>query len=167
MHGRWSAAWFLTFGASFLISCDSEVECPLSQCSDGASLILRSSEGTWAAGDYTFTITAADQIVTCTATASDDLAEGLSDPSCSVESTSDGEAHPPHATSVTDRDAAGRSYFTSTIHAAPSLMAVNVQRDGEELLSEERSLQYSDHYPHGEECGSCRVASLELMVPAD
>jgi hypothetical protein len=48
----------------------------------------------------------------------------------------------------------------------PHSIELSVERDGREVLHEQRSLTYSDQYANGPECGvACRSASVGVTVP--
>jgi hypothetical protein len=160
--------------ASLLVECLTK-ECTAVGCADGASVTVRSADGSWADGQYSLTITVDGRVHICDTALPQDLATQPGQVTTLTCTPALSAVVLPEVTCTETRNGdgvsqscvpiAGRRFFTIDVPATPSQLEVVMQRDGTELLRETRTLKYEEVYPNGPECGpACRQAAVTLTT---
>jgi hypothetical protein len=174
-----AVSWAAVVGITTLSSCGVlESSCTEIGCGDGATLSLRTADGTWPDGSYTLTITRGGIAHACALTLPGDfpgrgsVAEVACDPpldfpgatlrqdsSCQETRTTDSISQ--SCTPLPDQ------YTLSVgVPGTPAELGVAVSRDESVLLERSVALSYVELRPNGEGCGPvCRQASAELALP--
>jgi hypothetical protein len=141
---------------------------------------LRSPDGTWVSGHYTFRIEVPGAVNSCEATLPDDLPAAfgmVTGPSCSptaplaggLQYWADGKgARSADGLSGTFTPTPGHWHLLATLPGTPSTVDILVERDGQKLLEARRRLEYETFYPNGPDCDvtGCKGASVDLVVPS-
>ena len=148
-------------------SCSSDTEeqrdCTAIGCTDGVQVSVLT--GALEDGNYTLRVTLDDDTYDCTLSVPDDLPERgtghrLNCPpelrdSIVVSRSSCDMAECPA------RDPLGLSF---TPIGFPETIVLRLERDGETLIEEERSIEYRQIFPNGPECDSgCKAAGVEFL----
>lgn len=177
-----SALTRLTGGATFVAlvassSCGNH-SCTTAGCLSGVGISVRTSDGTWADGAYTLTITHDGTPHTCVLNLPEDrLGPGsLTEWSCEPTLGVPGASFPQDATCEEHRtaDAISQSctpipdHYTveAFVQGTPKNVTIALTRDGTTLLDQSVAPSYSDNYPNGKDCEPvCQGASVDLVVP--
>jgi hypothetical protein len=158
-----------------------EYACTLVACSDGLTVTLQSTDGSWKPGIYTFDLTINHTTARCTITVN--LAPPEVNPggqgqcpsgitlTMSQESTcvSHTKTNPDGTTEFGSECAPIPGHFTQTleISGTPSHVSLQISRDGQVLTNLELSPQYQTYQPNGPRCDpTCHGARATVMVPA-
>jgi hypothetical protein len=166
-----SAVVSLLLGAA---ACDDLAhECTLIGCADGVMFDILPEDGQWQAGSYALAVTLDDTEYACDFQLPEDLPARGSTSSiecgrltvtiaqrvtCTETSTGDSVSHA--CTPLPEQyDLLLSTYDT------PSESTLILARDGEELLSDARELDYEVTFPNGEDCGGgCRQTRVVLEL---
>jgi hypothetical protein len=150
-------------------------QCTEIGCGDAATLTLRTADGTLPDGAYTLSLDVEGQTHTCAFAAPGDLP---TEPGRIATASCDSELRVevlPEVVCTEHRsgDAVSQSctpvpdhwYFATALQGTPAGFTLAVERDGRELLNEQRALNYRDEQPNGPGCEPiCRQAGVELTL---
>lgn len=160
-----------------LSSCELGKSCTEIGCIDGATLTLRTADGTWPDGAYTLTLGVEGTTHTCSMSVPEDLPPlgsvmqltcqpGLGFPGASLQQDAvcqeqqSGDAISQSCTPVPDQYT-----LTMGVQGTPATLAVSVTREGSTLIEQNVSLAYTEFQPNGEGCEPvCRQASAALTL---
>jgi hypothetical protein len=158
---RFRALALLALPALF-VACDVGDECSPLACESGI-WIKAAPSGAWQPGDYELSVTHDGETEKCnfslpydipTSTLSVYLTCGKA-VRASLTALSD-------CTACTIDDAFELSLF---LNVTPEDLSVELKRGEDVALSDERTVEYTDEYPRGKECGGgCRQAKYDLVV---
>lgn len=159
--------------------CELGQSCTEMGCGDGAGLTVRRADGMLAAGAYTLSFTVEGTTHVCPFRMPEDLpaspGQGTSlqcDPALGVFGVSVlpevtcTETRTADAVSQSCTPIPDRWYFSTALDGTPPEVTVVVERDGVELLNEQRTFAYHDEYPNGPDCSPvCRRSDAVLTLP--
>lgn len=147
--------------ASLFVGCDTGDDCEPIACQNGVWIVAEPS-GSWKAGDYELEVTFDGETETCAF----DLPYFV--PTATLTTFIEcGKAHVTlyAQTSCTNCSLDDPFELDLYLDAQPEELSIQLTRDGEVVLSDERTVEYEDIYPRGEACGGgCRQARYDLAV---
>jgi hypothetical protein len=116
----------------------------------------------WKAGSYALEVTHDDQTETCEFTLPDAV------PTAALTTLIDCGAVAAELYALSDCTTCSLdSEFELDLHlrSLPKKLSINLTRDGESVMEDERSVAYDDVYPRGQQCGGgCTQAHYQLVV---
>jgi hypothetical protein len=140
--------------------------CDDAGCHDGPIIVWRSPSGRWAAGSYTFRVAVPGTTYVCVPYAWKDLAGFDCTPPLNFRFLRERETAPAQPDGAPS-EVPERLYARAEVPGHHPYIDLSVDRGGTELLRVRRSLEYSDNYVNGPDCGvTCRSAYAEVIVPA-
>jgi hypothetical protein len=174
---RWFRIWLAVGACSLLQGAACNVleghSCTEIGCGEGVGVNVRPVGGTWPAGAYRLELGLDDVAGTCDFTVPEDLpamrgsatsltcldgATLLLQQIFDCRSISEGGA-----VSQTCEPVADQYELTLSAFGTPTTLTLVLTRDGEELVSENRELTYTESRPNGPDCEPvCRQAQAEL-----
>lgn len=156
-------------------ACDETRACTAIGCEDNVHFTIRVPGNAWPSGSYRLEFKTAAATHTCDIMLPRDLPE-LSGPSAALPCSRElhaffsGVSACADATSVPKGQTCGtlpdQWFIEGLVNGAPASIHARIERDGTELLDEERALSYEDFEPNGPGCGpSCRSGEMALELP--
>jgi hypothetical protein len=147
-------------------SSEHATKCTTVGCADGVLISLKRAGDTWLPGAYRIAATFDSDSYSCEFRSPEDIPKMLSDDirvSCEPQSI----AH-----FVLEQKCDGTKCQSVpehwsvdlTVEGTPETMEVQVDRDGEQVLHQQQSLDYIAVSPNGAGCASCMRAELELAL---
>ena len=162
-ESRWSAIAVLVL-ASVAASCDAGSSCTDIACADGLTVVTAPASGIWQAGDYEVEITHDGVTENCSFSLPDDLptADSITLVDCGKPIHANLYARPDCTDTCT---LTNQFEFDFYFNSKPESLSVKMTRDGEVVLDEQPTIEYSDVFPNGPECGAlCQQARVNLTV---
>lgn len=158
----WST-WAVTLLGALLVSCDAGQDCTDIGCANLVSITAKPKASLWQEGEYELEVTYDGVTARCGFT----LPQELPTARVSTLLNCGSVVHPSlYATGDCSQNCSLSSPFelNLSIDAQPAEVTLQLTREGEVVLSDERSVEYRELYPNGVECGGphCSQARYAL-----
>jgi hypothetical protein len=146
---------------SVAASCDVS-SCTDITCVDQTLVIAAPKSGVWQAGTYELQITHDEETAQCAFKLPDDISDATTLIDCGKSMVASFSASRACTDSCTIDD---QFELRLSFDSKPSSLSIELSRDGDVVLSDSRTVEYTEFYPGGRECGgACEQARVQLVV---
>jgi hypothetical protein len=155
-------ALLFTLGLLGMPACVSSHSCTEVGCADGATIILKTPDDTWAEAQYRLTIVVDNATYVCSLQ-SPYITESIHRVEC--DATLGALSLVWRAVTVCEEPVQDRFTLEAALPGTPKEVHVTFTRDDATLLDQSVPLSYETTRPNGPECGPiCQQARVELTV---